>query len=1676
MFRRFRRGAADQSDEPAVPAHVRSTSEPLDIAYRPAPSAINRQNSIVGWTAVDRQNSIAASTVIGTPEPSVPRASTTFSSLNPSRNTQGLSLIQSAQESVADIIFVHGLGGTSWNTWCWEHDPDFFWPAWLQDEEGLSNLRIFTYGYNANIRGPDTPLSILDFAESLLVGMRGYGYDGSEAERPLGSRPIIFLAHSMGGLVVKKAYTIGKIDDRYSQIIALVRGIIFFSTPHRGSSLAETLNRVLSVMVGLSKKVYVSELESNSTSIRDINRYFLPLCGPLQLVSLYETLSTRVSPGVKKMVVGEDTGVLNYEKEIRFPMNADHHTVCKYQSREDENYRNVVSFLRQITRNIHVEASSHSPSIHRLEASKTLEQILGIQEDPVEDLDKHRSQALTGSCEWLRSRESFIQWLSASDDQSRLLCLSGLPGTGKSTLAAMTIDHLQKSFLDQSCQYHFFMESQPTKKSIAYCLRSIAFQLASTHRQFAERLIQLDQDMGDALASQKAQTIWSKVFEGILFRMEFERQLHWVIDAVDEAETPPVLLRLLSQMQPLACIKVMLLSRPTKDIASIPTALNAVVRHDSISVADTIDDIRAYVHCVVREALPVEESLQGAVTEQVISKAEGSFLWTHLALDTLRDNWHTHGDIESAMSTIPKGMASLYHSMVLAIESQDPKPKEMARRILTWAACGFRPLKVAELQVALQPEFKGFANLRNTIIQICGNFVRLDNDTVSLIHSTARQFLITPYRGEPELIPFNAGHESLAIACLRYLSDDRWRSILFKVEESNLAAQNDRLAPIFEDYSFLKYAVNNWAYHVRHSPPDSSILLQHLKLFFGKQHVLTWIQAAALSRNLPNLPQTARFIKLFLKTRRTKKKDPYLRSLTSPEEDSFQDGFQDGEVTFLQRWSVDLIRLLGKFGMNLAQSPSAIYKHVPPFCPHNSIISETYARQGRSLVQVSGIPSKGWDDNLARLSVGQDETASKVRCAGTYVLALVSTSGTIVVWSAETCEELRRLEHEEYVVLMEVNEAGSMVVSSGRFTLRVWDIATGRQLHCIDKDPRARPMYVSFGKLDTELVVAYDDCAVVWYDLTSSTESRRVLVYIAEDRHRGCPRLFTLSPDLTRVAIAYRGRPVFVWDLLGPSNQQPRRFICAADETRWNISAADAFNAPEVVAWHPDGDSIYILYQDTTIVHWHLIEDEQIEHPKTEAREMVISIDGSFLLTSTNSGSFSVWALPRFNLIYRLQSEEFVRDLTFSPDAQRIYDVRGSICSVWEPDALVRPDDLEEHPDGLSSIFDGSLMSEAISEPVSEPVFSQDGNRSLITALVCANDDHFFCCGRDDGTVTIHEMATGKKVKKVMSHDTTAEIIALDWSPSRKYLVSADDMGEIVCKRLRQKDGGTNGWAVYPVFETCTEETVTQFLFSLDESLLLIGTASEDQIWNLKTKSMLCKRQKTMATRSGKWMNHPFDPEHLVYVVDLDQMCVYKWADFEGEELIQKLAVVEEAPGNQAEASRISLAGKTMAASEEIIQSLSLINGNQFLIIETLPDEGYSRHTKLSIVRLTDSRGTYLQTDHDETHQMQLLRRRLSEIESSCGIQRFLGCYWNRIAFIDQQNWLCTCDVGWEMDVDVGKTVQRSYFLPRDWLNSLETVQLVTLSKQGLLMVPRNGEVAIVRYTKNLNRGDTMER
>ncbi|KAL7987648.1 hypothetical protein Chor_006567, partial [Crotalus horridus] len=117
-----------------------------------------------------------------------------------------------------------------------EDDYSECWPkTWLASD--CPSLRIISVEYDTHLSDWRTKCPVESYRESLA-------YRSTELLKKLraagiGDRPLIWLSHSMGGLLVKKMLLDASMDPEMASIVDSTRGIVFYSVPHHGSRLAE---------------------------------------------------------------------------------------------------------------------------------------------------------------------------------------------------------------------------------------------------------------------------------------------------------------------------------------------------------------------------------------------------------------------------------------------------------------------------------------------------------------------------------------------------------------------------------------------------------------------------------------------------------------------------------------------------------------------------------------------------------------------------------------------------------------------------------------------------------------------------------------------------------------------------------------------------------------------------------------------------------------------------------------------------------------------------------------------------------------------------------------------------------------------------------------------------------------------------------------------------------------------------------------------------------------------------------------------------------------------------------------------------------------------------------------------------------------------------------------------
>lgn len=1631
--------------------------------------------------------------------------STTKHALLPSGNVPkagadpfGLQAVYEPEVSSGDIVFVHGLGGTAWRTWSWGREMANFWPRWLSEDVEFSSVRMWTFGYNANFRGAATNLNINDFAKDLLLQLSsafaGSGQDG----------PIIFVAHSMGGLVVKQAYLLGKADKHFSQLIDKVFGIAFLATPHGGAQYARLLNNVLSAApIAGHPKLYVAELEKQSGSIQDINEKFGQHCEDLALISFYETLRTNLG-FTKALIVDKDSAILGYENEVSAPMDADHHTICKFKDRQDSNFLKLRGVLKSwVLRHINPDQLDHPTSRTRnAKVVIKVQAILGVHDaaETEDNLISMGNLLASGSGEWLNEKRGFLSWAESQPPMlsTRFFWLIGFPGAGKTSLAARVVERLQTR--GQYVQYHFFSLAHQTKRTSAYCLRSIATQLALSNEAFRSALIKLHEVAGISFnpQSQNFQTIWEKIFVGIIFQIPFPQPLTWVLDGIDEADTPSLLLSHLSKIPSHMPIRVYLSSRPL--LQEISLLESSQVISYVMQGSDTSEDVRIYTQNAVRNAIPDNPILQKHVIDQMMENSSGSFLWVKLALEALQESWHTEKDIQVTLSEVPRGMVAMYNRMLEPIKSSNTRTQELATRILSWAACCWRPLFIDELREGLEPEFGTFTNLTATITQLCGNFINIDQSSsveprMSLIHATAREFLLSDNEGHSPFVDAEKAHEYMAITCLSYLSNVHWQRHFSSVRTSarmlpEKGKASDLVFANEKGCSLLGYSSCYWAYHVSNSPVDAPGLLKAMDTFFSN-NCLYWIEGIALSGDLQYLSRAAKYLKLYVK-RGTQKSRTAGPDAALPLKDT-QEGFG-----WIQAWTVDIIGIVSKFGANLVRNPASIRKNVLLFCPKESMVGRAFGTHPSGSLTVEGLPSTTWDDCLANVDVGGGADASQVLATETLFIALISPSGIVTVWSAETCEKLRTICQGEYVTKMVLNSSGTLLATSGYRTFCIWELSSGRRLHCIEKDEDGVVLDFAFGREDSELLVGLDNCAIIFYSLKSGKVKRIFIAQLpgSDETYGSCPGRISISPHLGKVAMTWRGRAPLIWDF--NANISLPTLTCPLRGQN------DSLLYPDQLKWQQETGSLMILCNNTKLVEWRIFDNEQVEYDHINARDIAVSDNGKFILSSDTQGTIKIWAFPKLDLIYSLlnpKENESCQDLVFSPNCQRFYDIRGSVCNVWEPSALIHPDDYDLNP---SSSAGSSALT-------AEPIIASTGStQTLITAMAVSSSDKYFCCGREDGSVIIADAFDGKKLRKAYGHTSSAEVVALSWSNSGKYMVSCDEYGRVICKRLQVKEEGK--WAVFPVMDAKLEDLVCQFLFSKGEKFLLVSTMSEDRVWNLKAKKETHVR-KWGPYQARRWVQHPTKSHELIWI-EPSQLRTFKWSSFEVVDVVGVPShPTDRSSSREGREKSSSRSTSPSGHPQKMVQWATILHTEhgQYLVYAALRDgNGNNLAACLSqfgleveVLKIADfltdppQGGRDTPTDPVSEDAKATLPTTAHMPASLAEHVKFLvGVQGHNLVFLDHEGWLCTWDVlaatarvgggvpspttgatgssrdeqqqsdrdhpAVESDDEDVAGLRRHFFTPKDWLNT-NTSHLAIVNGHGALLCPKYGDVAIVR-------------
>ncbi|SPO04650.1 uncharacterized protein DNG_07335 [Cephalotrichum gorgonifer] len=666
-------------------------------------------------------------------------------------HTRGLRILHDpeplgGEPALVDIIFIHGLTGDAFRTW-W-HTSGTYWPTDMLPKD-LPRSRILSFGYDADVTkliGAVGQGTLRSHALTLLAEISAL----RSTEKNSVGRKVFIVAHSLGGLVAKKAICMSEqsSDQQQKELDGSIAGISFLGTPHQGSSKANYAFVIAGMMEygtlkfkRVNKKV-LEVLQPKSEVLADLEWSF-----GQWLRKNHHRISVACFFEEHEMPAG---GIIVPETSAKIdgylclPIPNNHSAMPKFQHHQDPGYRLVISQLRMWYDKAGPPIASDNEKADPVAETHLLD-------DP-EVAARHRACILSlsfpemysrsgiirkpanSTCEWLLRHPSYQDWL---ENGRGILWILGHPGTGKSTLIKHAIRDSIKNAgghpsADSTTVISFFFYNIGTalQRSPEGLLRSLLHQLL---QKFPEQM----NDLCNSFDRRRRTTIgeWRWQTEELmdtlvtsLTKIVQSSSIRLFVDALDECkaegEGDGETYGIRDLIQSFRDIEESLHDAPRSFSACFtcrhyPSLAQGGSGSQIVAERGNGEDIKRYLRRELSQGIDAEdESVRSSLQESIGSLASGSFQWIKLVTSravTMYCDGYSLPAILQEVKSLPRDLSRLYESIFKSLLESRPA---LSLKLFQWIAFAQRPLTLGELRQAIciipHRSFRSFQDLKST--------------------------------------------------------------------------------------------------------------------------------------------------------------------------------------------------------------------------------------------------------------------------------------------------------------------------------------------------------------------------------------------------------------------------------------------------------------------------------------------------------------------------------------------------------------------------------------------------------------------------------------------------------------------------------------------------------------------------------------------------------------------------------------------------------------------------------------------------------------------------------------------------------------------------------------------------------------------------------------------------
>ncbi|KAH8702685.1 hypothetical protein GQ44DRAFT_597186, partial [Phaeosphaeriaceae sp. PMI808] len=432
-----------------------------------------------------------------------------------------------------------------------------------------------------------------------------------------------------------------------------------------------------------------------------------------------------------------------------------------------------------------------------------------------ESLISAKGTRVAGTCEWITHNESYRAWLNGS---TRLLWISGGPGKGKTMLSVFLTEELEKKTVgreDAQLVYYFCSHQDEKRNTVVAVLRGLVRQIITKRPQLVQHALpyfEPPERIQQTLSS--LETLWI-IFSKLVRDAELGA-VFCVLDGLDECDEGALrvlLPRIVSLLAPAAtstCTTAFRLAIVSRDLHGLQGCVR--VKLDPDYNEKVVSDIERFIFTRVDELARLEgfnDEFRVTVQTTLLARAEGTFLWVGFAMHELSQKL-TCSQVLKSLNDLPGGLPKIYGRMLLQIPSEW---RDTTSKILRWVTLAQRPLQLQELAAAVGTQPSPPLTVEQAIrdeIALCGPFLKVQEQQVSLVHQSARDYLVRKEHDSDAVleefrIELENAHLVLTQICLDCIAQSG-------LQHAPLALDNKSCS---QESSLLMYAAFHWPEHAK---------------------------------------------------------------------------------------------------------------------------------------------------------------------------------------------------------------------------------------------------------------------------------------------------------------------------------------------------------------------------------------------------------------------------------------------------------------------------------------------------------------------------------------------------------------------------------------------------------------------------------------------------------------------------------------------------------------------------------------------------------------------------------------------------------------------------------------------------------------------------------------------